>query len=70
MTDHDPGSFQPEPSRLEGKLEPEARDCQSVQEAALLSLAVSMKRIADTMDGSATGICITETLIGGRAHGR
>jgi hypothetical protein len=40
------------------------------QAAALVSIAVSLKRIADTMDGTATGICITETLIGGQAHGR
>jgi hypothetical protein len=37
---------------------------------SLASIAISLKRIADTMDGSATGICITETLIGGQAHGR
>lgn len=55
------------PHRLDGKFEPEAKDgCASLTEAALISLAISMKRIADTMDGTASGLCITETLIGGR----
>ena len=40
-----------EPQSLEGKLEPEARPCSSVQEAAALSLAISMKRIADAVCG-------------------
>lgn len=36
---------------------------------ALMSIAVSLKRIADTLDGTAAGICVTETLLGGaRVH--
>lgn len=44
-----------EPSRLDGKLEPEAKNgCSSLTEAATLSLAISMKRIADVLEGGAT----------------
>jgi hypothetical protein len=58
-------------SRFDGLLEPASKEgMASLSEAALISLAISMKRIADTMDGTATGICISETLIGGQAHGR
>lgn len=35
------------------------------KERVMLSIAISLKRIADTMDGTASGLCITETLIGG-----
>lgn len=39
-----------DPHPLDGKLEPEARDgCQSGADAALLSIAVSLKRIADAV---------------------
>lgn len=34
---------------LEGKLEPEAADARTSEQAALTSLAVSMKRIADAL---------------------
>jgi hypothetical protein len=37
---------------------------------ALPSIAAALVRIADTMDGTTAGICVTETLIGGQAHGR
>jgi hypothetical protein len=37
----------------------------TVMETLALSQAISLKRIADTMDGTASGLCITETLIGG-----
>lgn len=38
-------------SRLDGKLEPEAKDgCSSLTEAATLSIAISLKRIADSME--------------------
>lgn len=37
-------------SPLEGKLEPEARDCGLLSDAALLSIAISLKRIADTIE--------------------
>lgn len=30
------------------------------------SIAISLKRIADTIDGTAAGLCVTETLLGGR----
>ena len=36
---------------FEGKLEPEARDSRDAKEAALFSIAVSLKRIADAIDG-------------------
>ena len=32
---------------LEGKLEPECRDVHTPKEAAMLSIAISLKRIAD-----------------------
>lgn len=42
---------QEEKSRLDGKLEPEAKDgCSSLTEAATLSIAISLKRIADSME--------------------
>ena len=31
-----------------------------------LSIAISLKRIADTLDGSAAGVCVTETIFGRR----
>lgn len=37
---------------LVGKLEPEAKEAKTPEEAALTSLAVSMKRIADKLDGA------------------
>lgn len=36
---------------MTGKLEPEAKEAKTPEEAALTSLAVSMKRIADKLDG-------------------
>lgn len=39
------------PHPLEGKYEPEARVCQTSKEAALMSIAVSLKRIADALVG-------------------
>ena len=38
----------------------------TVMETLALSQAISLKRIADTMDGTASGLCATETLIGGQ----
>lgn len=35
-------------------------------EVASISIAISLKRIADTLDGTAAGICVTETTCGGR----
>lgn len=32
-----------------------------------LSIAVSLKRIADTLDGTAAGVCVTETIFGRKA---
>lgn len=51
---------------LDGKLEPEAKHETSRHDAALLSIAVSLKRIADTMDGTASGVCVTNTIFGRR----
>lgn len=31
-----------------------------------LSIAISLKRIADVLDGTAAGLCVSETLLGGR----
>ena len=43
----------PHPHELDGKLEPEAKPIHTcISDAALLSIAVSMKRIADLLDGS------------------
>ena len=39
------------PHPLHDKLEPEARDCRTPADAALTSIAVSMKRIADALHG-------------------
>ena len=52
MTDHPTpiASEGEEAHPLDGKLEPEARDTDTPTEAALISLAVSMKRIADVLD--------------------
>lgn len=36
--------------RLEGKFEPEARDCLDPLSAAATSMAVSLKRIADALE--------------------
>lgn len=38
----------------------------SPEHGALLSIAISLKRIADVLDGTAAGLCVTETLLGGR----
>lgn len=39
----------------------------SIGEAALVSIAVSLKRLADTHDGTASGLCVTETVFGRNA---
>lgn len=42
----------PEPHPLDGRLEPEAHDVTaSAADAALVSIAVSLKRIADVLQG-------------------
>ena len=41
----------PEPHPLEGKLEAECRDVQTPLECAALSIAISLKRIADQLEG-------------------
>lgn len=38
------------PHPLEGKYEPESRDVQTPLEAAAMSIAISLKRIADHLD--------------------
>jgi hypothetical protein len=49
-------------------LEREAVECLGTEnvETIYLSVAISLKRIADLLDGTTTGICVTETLLGGR----
>ncbi len=37
-------------------------------QAALESIAISLKRIADTMDGTSAGLCVTETIFGRNPH--
>ena len=39
------------PHLLEGRLEPECRDVQTPMECAALSIAISLKRIADQLSG-------------------
>jgi hypothetical protein len=51
---------------LDGKLEPEAKNETGRHDAALISIAVSLKRIADTMDGTASGVCVNDTIFGRR----
>jgi hypothetical protein len=53
-------------SPFEGKLEPEARSQRTPEQAALTSIAVSLKRIADTLDGTTAGICVSQTIFAGR----
>lgn len=36
------------------------------RDGSLASIAISLKRIADTLDGTVAGICVTETIFGGR----
>lgn len=52
---------------LDMKLEAECRNMRG-DAAATYSAAISLKRIADTIDGTAAGLCVTETLLGGRAE--
>lgn len=40
----------PHPHPLEGKYEPESRDVQTPLEAAAMSIAISLKRIADHLN--------------------
>ena len=47
---------------LEGKYEPEARWVQTPNEAALMSIAISLKRIADQLDGSGGADRLTTSL--------
>jgi hypothetical protein len=47
----DPMPDYPKPDPLDGKLEPEAKPMLSVEDAALISIAISLKRIADFTDG-------------------
>lgn len=52
-----------ETSPLDGKLEPEAKDgCSSPSEAALVSMAVSLKRIADELAGIESRLGLIDTL--------
>jgi hypothetical protein len=45
----------PHPHPLEGKYEPESRDVQTPLEAAAMSIAISLKRIADHLNELARG---------------
>lgn len=59
------------PSRLDGHLEEPARDASSGSEAALISIAVSLKRIADEMTGPCNeyGETMAQAIYGGIARG-
>jgi hypothetical protein len=46
---------------LEGKYEPESRDVQTPLEAAAMSIAISLKRIADHLNWAAANAIIRET---------
>lgn len=39
------------PHILDGKIEHEARGCPTMEQGSILSIAISMKRIADTITG-------------------
>lgn len=51
---------------LHAALEPQALPMGNYEVGATLSIAISLKRIADVLDGTAAGLCVTETLLGGR----
>lgn len=51
MTDQAPTTPEETPHRLEGRFEVEAKPCGSLSEAAAVSMAVSLKRIADALEG-------------------
>lgn len=53
--------------KLLASLEPAATKGESEwSNVAHLSIAISLKRIADTLDGTASGICVSQTIFGGR----
>ena len=55
----------PHPHELDGKLEPEAKPIHTcISDAALLSIAVSMKRIADLLDGTTFDVSPESTFFG------
>ena len=56
MTQH------PQPHFLEGRLEPECRDVQTPLECAALSIAISLKRIADVLEGTTERCSLVEHL--------
>lgn len=58
------------PHRREIRLESEATGRGSRTEADALSIAITIERIADTIDGTTVGIRISETLLEGWTHGR
>lgn len=51
---------------VEGSLE--TMGAEAAAALANLSTAISLKRIADTIDGTAAGLCVTENLLGGRRN--
>ena len=54
----------PDRSSLDGLLEPATKNASAARDNALTSLAISMKRIADALDGTALGVDISESLAG------
>jgi hypothetical protein len=48
--------------KYDGKLEPESDDTASVEREALISIAISLKRIADVLQGDPTNRGIVEHL--------
>ena len=50
------------PHPLEGKLEPECRDVRSPMECAALSIAISLKRIADAIEGTSERHALADSI--------
>lgn len=64
MPDYSPphpfdGQFEP-PAEALAKMNP----CIPLPEIAQASIAISLKRIADLLDGTAANLCVTETIFG------
>lgn len=53
---------------IKTKLEPEVSQVATggFEQACNISIAISLKRIADTLDGTAAGICVTQTIFAGK----
>lgn len=54
---------------IETKLEPEVAKVATggMDQATAISIAISLKRIADLLDGTTVGICASQTVLGRQA---